>query len=185
MVELIQGPKPGWVVTERLSMRPMGEEDVTLFCGLYGDPETMRFIGPPLSRERAQRTFRLILSSRHSQPFERLFLVIIEKATQQAIGIGAFQHFDAQRRRVETGMVLNSESRGRGFGKDGLCALVTHGFAILPVDEVWIQHAADNRMAERVPVSLGLLRNMDAPRDGVAPGNYIWSAYRELWPVRG
>ena len=181
MAEVIHARKPSWVGTERLSMRSVSEADETLFCDLYGDPETMRFVGPVLTRERAQRSFRIVLASLDSHPLERLFLVIVEKASQRAIGISAFQHFDAHRRRVEAGMVLNSESRGRGFGKEGLHALVTHGFAIYPVDEVWIQHAADNAIARRVPISLGLARNTDAPALEVAPGKCIWSAYRESW----
>lgn len=165
--------------TERLSMRPLSEGDATLYCDLYGDPDTMRFVGPPLSRERAQRSFRKALAARHG-PLERLFLVIVAKASRQAIGIGAFQDFDARRRRVEAGMMLGSESRGRGFGKEGLSALVTYAFAIFPVDEVWIQHAADNSNAKRVPISLGLSRNTDAAYDD-GSGRFIWSAHRESW----
>jgi RimJ/RimL family protein N-acetyltransferase len=168
------------VHTERLTMRPLSEGDATLYCDLYGDPDTMRFVGPPLSRERAQRGFRKALASRHRRPLERLFLVIVAKASQQAIGIGALQDFDARRRRVEAGMMLECESVGRGFGKEGLGALVTYAFAIFPVDEVWIQHAADNSNAKRVPISLGLSRNTDAAYDD-GSGRFIWSAYRESW----
>jgi RimJ/RimL family protein N-acetyltransferase len=167
------------VHTERLSIRPLSEGDATFYCDLYGDPDTMRFVGPPLSRERAQRSFRKALASRHC-PLERLFLVIVAKASKQAIGIGALQDFDARRRRVEAGMILECESVGRGFGKEGLCALVTYAFAIFPVDEVWIQHAADNSNAKRVPISLGLSRNTDAAYDD-GSGRFIWSAHRESW----
>jgi RimJ/RimL family protein N-acetyltransferase len=140
----------------------------------------MRFVGPPLSRERAQRSFQKALVSQHRRPLERLFLVIVEKASQRAIGISAFQNFDAHRRRVEAGMMLRCESRGRGFGKEGLSALVTYAFALFPVDEVWIQHAADNSNAKRVPINLGLSRNTNAAYDD-GSGKFIWSAYRESW----
>lgn len=165
--------------TERLSLRLLSEGDAGLYCDLYGDPDTMRFVGPPLSRERAQRSFRKALASRH-RFLERLFLVIVAKASQQALGIGAFQDFDAHRRRVQAGIMLGCESRGRGFGKESLSALVTYGFAIFPVDEVWVQHAADHSNAQRVPISLGLSRNTDAVNDD-GSGRFIWSAYRESW----
>jgi RimJ/RimL family protein N-acetyltransferase len=164
-------------------MRPVSEADVTLFCDLYGDPATMRFVGPPLSRERAQRSFRVVLASLDREPLERLFMVIIEKAIQRAVGIGSYQQFDSHGRRVEAGMVLNSESRVRGFGKEGLHALITHAFAMFPVDEVWIQHAADNAIARGVPVRLGLLPATDLLAYGVEPGKCVWSAYRESWCV--
>ena len=175
--------RKGWIETERLNMRPVSEADVTLFCDLYGDPATMRFVGPPLSRERAQRSFRIVLASLDCEPLERLFMVIIEKATQRAVGIGACQQFDARYHRVEAGLVLNSESRVRGFGKEGLRALITHAFEIFPVDEVWVQHAADHAIARQLPFRLGLLPAANVPAYGVQSGKCVWSTYRESWCV--
>jgi RimJ/RimL family protein N-acetyltransferase len=94
-----------------MSMRPLSEGDAALFCELYGDPETMRFVGPALSRERAQRSFQFILTSRDSRPARRLFMAIVEKASQRAIEISAFQRVDTRHRRVETGMMLDSVER--------------------------------------------------------------------------
>jgi RimJ/RimL family protein N-acetyltransferase len=169
------------IETDRLIMRPLSEDDATLYCDLYGDPDTMHFVGPPLSRERAERSFRIVLASRDRRPVVRLVLAIVEKASQQAIGIGGYQDFDVRRRRVEAGMLLKPESRGRGFGKEGLGALVTHAFAVFPVDEVWIQHAAENRIARRVPISLGFSHGIDAVASDERPGQCFWSAYRQSW----
>ncbi len=134
----------------------------------------------PCRGERAQRNFQTVLASLRGHRVERVLLVIVEKASQRAIGISAFQDFDVRRRRVEAGMMLGCGSCGRGFGKEGLSALVTHAFARFPVDEVWIQHAADNSSAKRVPVSLGLSHNTTAAYDD-GSGRFIWSAYRESW----
>ena len=159
-------------------MRPVVASDVALYCDLYGDPDTMRFVGPPLSRERALRCFRQVLASLDRDPPERVLLVIVEKASGQCIGIGAFQDFDRERRRVEAGMMLGSGARGRGFGKEGLRALVTYAFEKFAVDEVWIQHAAEHGDARRVPVSLGLAHNTNHQS-----GRFIWSARRHSWPA--
>ena len=102
------------IETDRLMMRPLSEDDATFYCDLYGDPHTMHFVGPPLSRERAERSFRIVLASRDRHPVKRLFLAIVEKASQQVIGIGGYRDFDAPRRRVEAGMILKPESCGRG-----------------------------------------------------------------------
>ena len=181
MTEWIQQANPGWTETERLSMRPLRAGDATLFCELYSDPHTMRFVGPPLSWERAQRSFRIALASRETHPLAQLILVMVEKATGQAIGIGGIQHFDARRRRVETGVVVRSESWVQGFGREGLSALVTHAFAVFPVEEVWFQIAFENVIARRMPDSLGLSRNLDTSSYGVAPGQWVWSAHRSSW----
>jgi RimJ/RimL family protein N-acetyltransferase len=159
-------------------MRQAAEADADLYCDLYGDAGTMRFVGPPLSRDRAQRRFHKVLASVGRRPIERVLLVIVDKATRQSIGIGAFQDFDTRRRRVEAGMMLRPGWRGRGFGSEALRALVDFAFATFEVDEVWIQHAADNLDARRVPVSLGLSHN----RDGES-GKLTWSAQRHSWPA--
>jgi RimJ/RimL family protein N-acetyltransferase len=159
-------------------MRPVAEGDAALYCDLYGDPDTMRFVGRPLSRERALCCFRKVLASLNCQPPERVLLVIVETATRQCIGIGAFQDFDRQRRRVEAGMMLGTGARGRGFGKEGLRALVTYAFETFAVDEVWIQHAAEHRDARGVPVGLGLAHHTNDPS-----GRFIWSARRHSWPA--
>jgi RimJ/RimL family protein N-acetyltransferase len=164
--------------TERLSMRPVVQGDEALYCWLYGDPETMRFVGPPLSLERAQRGFRKVLQSLEQRPVERVLLVIVEKATDQSIGIGAFQDFDLQRRRVQAGMMLGGGARGRGFGKEGLRALIDHAFATFAVDEVWTQHAADNMGARRLTISLGLSHNTETKS-----GKLVRSAWRHSWPA--
>jgi len=164
-------------------MRPLSEDDANFFCDLYGDPHSMHFVAPPLSRERAERSFRIVLASRHRRPLVRLFLAIVEKASQQAIGIAGYQNFDACRR-VEAGMILKPESIGRGFGKEGLGALVTHAFAVFPVDEVWIQYAAENQSARGVRISLGFSDGIDAAASDERPGQCFWSAYRQSWSPR-
>lgn len=143
----------------------------------------MRFVGPPMSLERARRSFGIILALGHEKSPQR-FMAIVEKATGRPVGISAFQHFDVRRRRVEAGIVLDGPSRGRGFGKEGLRALVAHAFENYGLEEVWLQHAADHETAGRVPASLGFLRRTD-PRDyGAAPGNCIWSTTAGGWTDR-
>jgi RimJ/RimL family protein N-acetyltransferase len=164
--------------TEHLRMRPVVHGDEALYCWLYGDPETMRFVGPPLSQERAQRDFRKVLESLERRPIELVLLVIVDKVTDRSIGIGAVQDFDYRRRRVEAGMMLGGGARCRGFGKEGLRALIHYAFATFAVDEVWIQHAADNTVARGVPISLGLSHNTETKS-----GKLVWSAFRHSWPA--
>ena len=156
----------------------MVQGDEALYCWLYGDPETMRFVGPPLSPERAQRSFRKLLASLERRPIELVLLVIVEKATDRSIGIGAFQDFDHRRRRVQAGMMLGAGARGRGFGKEGLRALIDYAFVTFAVDEVWTQHAGDNTQAGGLTVSLGLSHNTETKS-----GKLVRSAFRHSWPA--
>jgi hypothetical protein len=59
--------------------------------------------------------------------------------------------------------------------------MVTRAFEIFPVDEVWVQHAAANAMAQSLPVTLGFSRKLDAADYGEQPDKCIWSVCRESW----
>jgi RimJ/RimL family protein N-acetyltransferase len=169
------------VETARLSLRSLSEDDETLYCDLYADAETMRFIGPPLSRERAADNFRITLACTRRQPLEHVFLTLVEKDSRQTIGICSLQQFDAQRSKVEAGIMLRPARHTQGFAKEGFAALITAAFAIFPIDEVRVQIAAANSAAERVAVSLGLSRCGAAAASEQSSETGIWSTHRGPW----
>jgi len=166
--------------TRRLWMRPLSEADEALYCDLYTDEQTMRFIAPPLLARRATRGFRKYLKSPRRCAAGQL-LAVIEKASGQPIGIGALQQLDECRRRVEAGIMLKPAVHGRGFGKEGLAALVDQAFALLPVDEVWVQVAVDHAVVERLVISVGFARRGDSATRDECSAKHIWSVCRKSW----
>jgi RimJ/RimL family protein N-acetyltransferase len=170
--------------TERLKMRSLSESDESLYCELYGDAQTMRFIGPPLPLDRAARSFRKTLDSTRRHPVEQLILTVVDKATQQAIGICSIQQFDVCRRRAEAGIMLKPGSHAQGFAKECFKALITQAFAIFPLDEIWAQTAADNCVAERMFIRVGFSRSDEPESRRERLGQRIWSAYRESWHLK-
>src|SRR5690606_18527649 len=92
--------------TARLWMRTLASADDRLYCTLYRDPATMRFIGAPMSAARAARSFRAALAAGRKLPVDDLFLAFVEKATRAPIGMGSLQHFDRTRRRAAAGIML-------------------------------------------------------------------------------
>ena len=65
--------------TERRRLRTLETGDETLLHDFYTDPETMRFVAPPLSAEQAAGRFRNILTGMHEQPIKWLSLAMLEK----------------------------------------------------------------------------------------------------------
>jgi RimJ/RimL family protein N-acetyltransferase len=150
------------VETPRLVMRPIAARDAWLYEHLYTDAETMRFIGEPLSRERAATSFRKVLASMQRQPIEQLFLTVIEKATQSDVGICSLQNFDAHARSVQAGVMFVAAARAKGYGKEAFIGLIQQVFANLPVDELWVQFAVDHVAVQRGVISVGFARRTDA-----------------------
>lgn len=170
------------VETARLLMRPIEAQDAALYEHLYTDAETMRFVGEPLSPERAARSFRSALAGMQRQPIERLFLTVIEKATNTAVGLCSLQDFDAERRSVVSGFMFVAAARSRRFATEGLLGLTQQVFERLPVDEVWAIFAVDHVAVQRVMLSVGFAHRGDAARQESKNGQWnAWSVRRHSW----
>ena len=164
--------------TGRLRLRTMSEGDEALFHALYTDPETMRFIGTPLSDEQATCRFHNILGDMHRRPFRCLFLAILDKASQLPLGICGVPQFDADAVWQEVGLVLTRQARSRGIAREGLAALVDRIFVASSVLEVCAQFSTANRTARQLVVAVGF-----NPCDEVATSSskQRWSIHRSSW----
>ena len=150
------------VETDRLSMRPIVSDDAALFEQLYTDAETMRFIGAPLSPERAAKSFRSALASMQRQPIEQLFLTVTEKATRTDVGICSLQNFDVEQRSVQAGVMFIATARAKGYSKESFIGLIQQVFGHLPVDELWVQFAVEHVAVQRAVLSVGFARRRAA-----------------------
>lgn len=178
-----------YIETDRLRLRLLAVDDEELYCELYTVAATMRFIGVPLSHGHAQRSFRKALRLIHHRclaqslesPPEQIFLTIVEKTTQQTLGICSIQHFDERRRQAEAGIMLKSAAQARGVAKEAVAALITRGFGIFPVDEIRARISVGHCAAAGVLASIGFVRGGDVMAATEYPGTIFWSAYRESW----
>jgi RimJ/RimL family protein N-acetyltransferase len=110
-----------------------------------------------------------------------LFLTVVEKSSQQDVGICSLQNFDAERRSVQAGVMFVARARARGYSKEGFTGLIQQVFAHLPVDELWVQFASDHIVVERAVISVGFERRRDAaPEDGPQQRS-VWCVRRDSW----
>jgi RimJ/RimL family protein N-acetyltransferase len=183
MTENMSDPVPGGAApveldTGRMLLRSLAASDATLYCDLYTDAEIMRFIGAPLSRPRALSSFRKALQLTRCRPFERLFLAVVEKTTQQAVGLCSIE---LQGKQAETGIILCAKSRARGRAREALGGTVALAFAILPLDAVCVRISAGHRVAERLVMGLGFSRGAEATGRDTSDGGRVWSIDRHAW----
>jgi RimJ/RimL family protein N-acetyltransferase len=172
--------------TARVLLRPMAEADEALFCDLYSDVETMRFIGPPLSRERASRGFRNMLRLMRRPAADQVFFTLNGLASDARVagatlGFASIQHVDVPARRAEAGVVIGSQYRDRGFAREVLSGLIRFAFERLDLDEIWVQIHADHTVVEKLVVSVGLSRGSSADAYDSDAVMRIWSARRATW----
>jgi [ribosomal protein S5]-alanine N-acetyltransferase len=165
--------------TARLQMRSLDENDESLHCELYTDAETMRFIHPPLSPERALRMFREMIAQ--PRPAAGPFLFAIgDKISQVALGICAVVAVDTGIKHAEVGVMLKSDARGLGYARESLAGTVEHVYRTFPVQRVWVECSALNPVVERMVGSIGFL--LDETGAGVGPLlQRTWSVRRSSW----
>lgn len=135
-------------------MRRMATNDEALFCELYSDANTMRFISRPMSRRQAHLSFHATLQSMQCPEGPRFFS-IAEKRGARAIGVCAIQPIEECERRAELGLMLKRDARGRGLGEEILSKVMTLAFQALPIDTVWVQYRPANAAATRLFAGLG------------------------------
>jgi RimJ/RimL family protein N-acetyltransferase len=167
--------------TERLHIRPVTEADESLYCALYTDSETMRFIARPLSPECAASSFQAALRMTGRRPLRQLYLALIDRQTQRGAGICSLQGIDPMLRRAEAGLVVAPDFRGGGFGGEAVRALLTIGFTALSLDEIWAQTPGNHGRAERLLISEGFTPSGGGKAEQ-EPGQRLLSAFRTSWP---
>lgn len=170
--------------TTRLRLRPLGDTDQQLYIDLYTGPDTMRYVGRPLTREKAVAYFkRAVHRQSEPSPGGKVF-VIEEKSTQHRLGICATANFDGQAASIETGVMLLPPFRAQGYARETLTALVDGIFTHAPVDEVRVQFSGLSLAAARLSERVGLRPPASAPQDTGAPSMRTWSIHKTTWQLQ-
>ena len=167
--------------TARLHVRPLLPSDAEFFCRLYGDPDTMRFIGPVVPPDKALRSFLRALQLNDVAPPRDLIMTLISRADSSLAGICSLQGVDLPRRCAEAGIIIDTQQRARGFAREGLSGLAMQAFRVLPLDEIWVQIAPDHRIVERLVISVGFTPRRDAQRADYGHEPRVWSVRRDSW----
>jgi RimJ/RimL family protein N-acetyltransferase len=175
------GAAPVELIGEKLILRSIDERDEELYCGLFCDAETMRYIGPPWTRAEAARAFRSVLEATRRTPPRALFLTLIAQETQRPVGLCTLRDVDPVRRQTEFGVMVLPTARAQGLATEAMIAVIAHAFSTLPVDEVWARIAVDHAACERLVLRTGLIRHADVSPQDRAANLWRWSAYRGSW----
>jgi RimJ/RimL family protein N-acetyltransferase len=146
--------RTGRIASARLRLRALAARDLALFCTLYADPATMRFIGRPYARSVAATSLRATLQAMR-RPDGPCFFVIADKLNGCDAGLCSIQPIAARERSAEVGVMLTRAARRKGYASEALTALIAAAFETLPIDTVWVQYRKANRGAAHLFGALG------------------------------
>jgi RimJ/RimL family protein N-acetyltransferase len=143
--------------TNRLVLRQFIEADVDNLVALNGDPEVMRYVGTPTSRDEIEQDYLPAYLDYHRRGDRYGFWAAIEPSTGAFLGWFHFRPAEgASPDEPELGYRLHRAAWGQGYATEGSRALIAKGFRELGVRRVVASAFADNLASRRVLEKAGL-----------------------------
>jgi RimJ/RimL family protein N-acetyltransferase len=172
------------IQSDRLSMRSLSTADEEFYCSLYTDAEVMRFAGAALSRDVATESFRKSLGRMSVSTFERRVVLLLDRTTQEPIGISSVRLLRGKPGRAEVGTLLKPGKHEKGFAQECSIALITQAFTRPEIHELVAYSTPGNAAVESLLTGLGFSREKSVPAHDGQPERIAWSISRGEWAKR-
>lgn len=172
------------IQSERLSMRSLTSADEAFYCSLYEDAQVMRHVGAPLAHQEALEGFRQCLDGMSKAAFERRIVVLLDRASQQPIGISSIRLLRGARGHAEVGTLLKPDIQDKGFALECSTALITQAFTRPQVATLVAHSSEGNTAVERLLTELGFTRGHTRAARDDQPARTSWTIDRDTWTKR-
>lgn len=146
------------IETDRLRVRPWVDHDAEALHAIYGDAETMRFIGssgrptPDLAAtERVMAALR-----RHGAVHGFTIWPVDELAGDRVVAVGGLSWIEGRGPQVEAAYVLRRDRWGRGYATELLRAILAAGRRDLGLERIVALAYPENEASRRVMEKAGM-----------------------------
>jgi RimJ/RimL family protein N-acetyltransferase len=167
------------ILSERLTMRSLTPADEAFYCSLYTDAQVLQHVHGPQSLAEAREGFRKVLDDMRQPEFKRRVLVLIDRETQEPIGISSIRMLRDRPGHAEVGTLLQTGAHERGFGLECSEALISQAFTRKQIDTLVARAANGNAKVEKLMTDLGFTRGSTRPN-----GHAEWTVTRDAWSKR-
>lgn len=168
---------PQVVVTSRLRLRPLRENDLELLLPLQADPVVMQFIlGGQRTPEETRADLSGYLASWRDEGYgmwavfdrsDDVFLGIVGLVWRDDIGA------------VTLRVALGRESQGRGLGGEAIQAAIDYGFERLNLQSLWGIVQGANAACRKMVNRLGMVLQRTSMRGAMPIEHY--EVVRDVW----
>ena len=159
--------------TEHLQFRPLTASDLDDLAALYADPEVMRFLGGPRSKDEVQRVLSGYI--REYQIYEDSVFAIVQKSDQRFIGYCALLKQEVEGMpEVELIYVLATDYWQRGLALEGILGLKNYGLQQLGFPRIISLIPPGNTASIHIAEKIGMRYERDV---------YQWGEHFRLYAV--
>jgi RimJ/RimL family protein N-acetyltransferase len=172
------------IETARLRLRTWRESDLAPYARICADPEVMRYLSGPMTREHSEEQVAEFVGHWEERGFG--LWAVEEKSSGAFIGfIGLLYHEDWSEgeHRTEVGWRLDRPFWGRGLATEGATASLRYGFEKLGLERIISIAVPENLASRRVMEKLGMTLCGETRFKGY---DVVWYGMdRRVWEVRG
>jgi RimJ/RimL family protein N-acetyltransferase len=160
--------------TDRLTLRPLAEADLTDLTAMNADPEVMAFIGPPMTAEQVAAELPDLVRG-HGD-----FGLWTGLVGDDFTGVWFLSHDTDDAEAGEIGWRLPRHAWDHGYAVEGARAVVAHGFGTLGLTRLRAETMAVNTRSRRVMERLGMVHvrtwvgEWDDPIPGWEQGEVVY-----------
>ncbi|MFJ3958495.1 GNAT family N-acetyltransferase [Arthrobacter sp. NPDC090010] len=146
------------VLTERLLLRPITEQDIDPMLEYKSREDVVRFVPyKPLSREEiTERVAGIWSRTELNEPGQAICLAVEERATGRLIGDVVLFWHSAEHRSGEIGYIFSPAVSGQGYATEAAAALLRLGFEDLGLHRIVARLDERNTASARVAERLGM-----------------------------
>jgi [ribosomal protein S5]-alanine N-acetyltransferase len=158
MLELNFHPFPE-IVTERLLLRQLTEDDAEALFFLRSDPAVLKYLNKEPAKDlKAVKEFIEAVNEGIDKNDAVLWGIAEHSALELIIGTACFWHIRKEDYRAELGYVLHPAHWRKGIMKEALTAVIKYGFDTMDLHSIDANIAPDNTASASVLKSLGFSR---------------------------
>jgi len=143
------------IKTKRLKLRPIKDKDLDVLADLNGDPEVMRYILPPLSRNIVAQAMDWFQSEWNRLGYG--CFTLFEKRTGKFIGQCGLQKLEGnpEAEEVEIAFIIAKPFWGQGYATEATQAVLDFGFTHSGLSRIVAVTIEGNSPSKRVLEKLG------------------------------
>jgi ribosomal-protein-alanine N-acetyltransferase len=147
-----------WLTTDRLALERFSATDLDWLAALHADPDVMRHVGGPHSREQVSAVLENRILGYYDEHPGLGTWKTIERSTGAPIGLHLLNNIQGETL-MQVGYFLHKNAWGKGYGTEMARALVRYGFVDLKLPQITAMTGLDNLASQRVLLKSGLRRN--------------------------
>ncbi len=156
---------------KQINLRPIEEEDATVFHRWFNDPEVTRFLGGNAFPALSMAQERHFIERLRDDNGRRGFMITLKDGTP--IGSCTLRTFDWTARSCEVGIAIGEKQYwGKGYGGEALQILQEMAFNNLNLHKLWLTCAAYNQRGLRAYRRIGFREDGRLRDDRFLDGRY-------------